>query len=373
MNFDLTEEQKLLKESARNFLSRECPRDLVRTLEEGREFPPELWRKMIDLGWTGLIIPVEYGGSGASFLDLAILFEEIGYHICPSPLFATVVLGALPVMAWGTPGQKEDLLPKIAGGERIMTLAVDEPGAYRRAASIATKASAAGDGFVIDGTKLFVPDADRADLLLCAARTGGDEEDITLFIVEKDAPGITVTPLQTLTGDRQFEVVFSGVPVGKERILGEPDRAWPIVEDIQRKATVVLCAEMIGGAQAVMDMSLEYARERTQFNRPIGSFQAIQHHFANMLADISGSRYLFLKAAWKISEGRDASMDAAMAKARVGEAYRRVTILGHQIFGGIGFTKEHDMYLYHEHSMTGDLKFGGADLHRARVADELGL
>jgi alkylation response protein AidB-like acyl-CoA dehydrogenase len=377
MDFDLSEEQNILKKTAHDFLAKECPKDLVRKLEESDEgYSPELWQKMARLGWMGLAIPEKYGGGGGSFLDLIILFEEMGYNICPGPFFSTVVLGSLPILTAGSEEQKKEFLPKIASGEIILTLALTEPSASYDASSLRVSAHSDNDEYVINGTKLFVPDANNADYLLCVARTrkGKDpEEGITIFMVEAKKPGIKYTLLKTLVGDTQCEVVFDTVRVSKRDILGGVDKGWPVVKDTLEKAAMALCAEMIGGAQAVMDMSLQYAKERTQFNHPIGSFQAIQHHFANMWADINGSRYLLYKTAWEISEEIPAGMEVAMAKSRIGEAYRRVTILGHQIFGGIGFTKEHDMYLYHKRSITGDLTFGNADFHHVNVARGLGL
>lgn len=377
MDFDLSEEQKLLKQSAHDFLSKECPRELVRKLEAGdEEFPPALWKKMAGLGWMGLVIPEEYGGSGGSFLDLVMLFEEIGYNICPGPLFSNVVFGSLPILMAGSREQKKEFLPGIARGEITVTMALTEPSASYDPSSIHVKATAREDKYTLSGTKLFVPYATDADYLLCVAKTGEKkrpEKCISIFIVKNKIPGITITSLTTLAGDRQCEVVFDDVTVATTSILGTHDKGWPIVEAILENASVVSCAEMIGGAQAVMDMSLQYARERTQFNRPIGSFQVIQNYFADMWSDISAARYLLHKAAWKISEGIDAGMDVAMAKSRTGEAYRRVTTLGHQIFGGIGFTKEHDMHLFHERSITGDLNLGQGTFHRERIAKRLGL
>jgi alkylation response protein AidB-like acyl-CoA dehydrogenase len=377
MDFNLSLEQKILQESARDFLSRECPKGLVREFEEtGESYPVDLWRKMADLGWMGLAIPEEYGGSGGSFLDLAILSEAMGYNFCPGPFFSTIVLGCLPILEAGSKEQKKEILPGIAQGKLVMTMALTEPDAGGGAASITAKARPAKGKYVLDGTKLFVPYADYANYILWVGRIGKQTkhaEGIAIFIVEKGTPGITRTKLKTLIRDRQCEVAFKGVRSAKDSILGKPGAGWSIVEDVLEKASVVLCAEMIGGALAVLDMSLQYAKDRTQFNRPIGSFQAIQHHLADMWMDIHGSRFLVYQAAWKISEGMKAGMEVAMAKARVGEAFRRVTILGHQIFGGIGFTKEHDMHLYHKRSITGDLNLGHADIHREKVACYLGL
>lgn len=377
MDFGLSEEQQMLKQTAREFLSRECPRTLTRKIEAGdEEFPRELWNKMAGLGWMGLGIPEKYGGSGGTYLDLVILFEELGYNICPAPFYSTVLFGGLPLLIAGSREQKKEFLPRIARGELILTLALTEPGASHGASSIRLKARAEGDGYRLGGTKLFVPYAAEADYLLCAAKTGerkSPEKNITVFMVDGKAPGITKTALGTLAGDRQCEVVFDDVAAAGSAVLGTPNKGWPVVQRILESATAALCAEMIGGAQAVMDMSLQYAKDRTQFNRPIGSFQAIQHYFADMWTDINGSRYLLYKAAWKISEGLDAGMEVAMAKSRAGEAYRRVTTLGHQIFGAIGFTKEHDMHLFHERSITGDLTLGQAAYQRGLIAGRLGL
>ena len=377
MDLDLSEEQKIIKKSAHDFLMRECPKELVREIVQSeRGYSTELWQKMAELGWMGLIIPEEYGGSGGSFLDLIVLLEEMGYNICPGPFRSAVVLGSIPLLIAGTEAQKNRFLPGIASGDSIFTLALTEPNASYEPSSIETSVRSDGDEYVISGTKLFVPDAHVADYLLCVARTGegNDPEDgITIFIIDTSRRGISLTNLKTIAGDRQCEVIFDEVRVSGEEVLGNINRGWPVARETLERAAVALSAEMIGGAQAVMDMALQYAEDRTQFNRPIGSFQAVQHHFANMWTEINGSRYLLYRAAWKISEGLPASMDAAMAKARIGEAYRRVTILGHQIFGAIGFTSEHDMHLYHRRSMSGDLFFGPAAFHRAQVARELGL
>ncbi|MGD0276135.1 MAG: acyl-CoA dehydrogenase family protein [Syntrophales bacterium] len=378
MDFDLSGEQKLLKDTAHDFLAKECSKELVRSLDAGeKEFPPELWKKMADLGWMGLVIPEEYGGSGGSFLDLVILFEAIGYNICPSPLFSTVVLGSLPIISAGSEQQKKAILPGIASGELIVTMAIAEAEADYQASSIKAEARAIGKEYVVNGTKLLVPYASQADHILLTVRTRESKKNpgdgITIVILPKGTTGVAHTGLKTMVGDRPYEVALHEVRLMKNNILGKLNTGWPIVNDTMIKASVVLCAEMIGGAQAVMDMAMQYAKERTQFNRPIGSFQSIQNYFSDMWGDITGSSYLLHKAAWKISEGINAGMEAAMAKSRIGEAYRRITILGHQIFGGIGYTREHDMHLYHKRSITGDLNFGQSDFQMAKVAERLGL
>jgi len=267
MDLGLSEEQEMLKKSARDFLRRECPKQLVRQLDDSEEgYSLELWRKMAELGWLGLVFPEEYVGSGRSFLDLAVLLEEIDE-------------------------QKTEFLPRIARGEMILSLALTEPSASYDAASVRTKAVARDGEYVIKGTKLFVLNANVADYILCVARTKETrepEDGITVFVVDAKSPGLTCTLLKTLARDKQCEVIFDNVTVSEKNVVGIKDEGWPIVRDILQKAAVAKCAEMVGGAQAALDMAVNYAKERVQFGRPIGSFQAIQHYCANMAMDVSG-------------------------------------------------------------------------------------
>ncbi|MDH4300259.1 MAG: acyl-CoA/acyl-ACP dehydrogenase, partial [Dehalococcoidia bacterium] len=312
MDLGLSEEQEMLKKSARDFLQKECPKRLVRQLDESDEgYSSDLWRKMAELGWLGLVFPEEYGGSGRDFLDLAILLEEMGYNIVPGPFFSTVVLGGLAMLAAGSEEQKKQFLPKIASGEMILSLALTEPAASYDAASVKTKAKARNGEYVIKGTKLFVLNANVADYILCVARTRktkNPEDGITLFLVDAESPGLECTLLKTLARDKQCEVVFDNVTVSERSVVGKRDEGWPVVKDILQKAAVAKCAEMVGGAQAALDMAVNYAKERVQFGRPIGSFQAIQHYCANMAMDVSGSRFVTYRAAWKVSEGLPAAL-----------------------------------------------------------------
>ena len=377
MDLGLSEEQEMLKKSARDFLQKECPKRLVRQLDESDEgYSMELWHRMAELGWIGLVFPEEYGGSGRSFLDLAILLEEMGYNIVPGPFFPTVVLGGLAVLMAGSQEQKKEFLPRIARGEMILSLALTEPSASYDAASVRTEAIARDGEYVIKGTKLFVLNANVADYVLCVARTKettDSEDGITVFLVDAGSPGLKRTLLKTLAHDKQCEVTFDNVTVSEKNVLGKKDEGWPIVRAILQQAAVAKCAEMVGGAQAALDMAVNYAKERVQFGRPIGSFQAIQHYCANMAMDVNGSRFVTYKAAWKLGEGLPAALDAAIAKAWVSEAYGRVTLSAHQIFGAIGFTMDHDIHLYYRQAKAAEIVFGGGDFHRAIVAQELGL
>ena len=377
MDFALNEEQEMLRKMARDFLENECPKSLVREMEEDEKgYSPELWKKMAGLGWMGLVFPAEYGGEGMAFLDLAVLIEELGRALVPGPYMSTVVYCGLAILAAGTEEQKREILTGMAKGDLILTLALTEPSATWNADGVTTKAEPDGNDFVISGTKLFIADAHVADYLLCVTRTseGTDKGDgITLFLVDARSPGISYIPLNTIASDKQFEVVFDKVRVPRQNMLGELDRGWAVIQEMLPKATVAQCAFMVGGAQQVLEMTVNYAKERVQFGKPIGSFQAIQHKCADMAIDVDGCRFIAYQSAWKLSEGLPSALDVSMAKAWVSEAYRRICVEGHQIHGGIGFIKDHDMQLYYRRAKASELIFGDADYHRELVAQQIGL
>jgi len=377
MDFALSEEQEMLKTMARDFLTNRCPKTVVKEMEEDEKgYTPELWREMAGLGWMGLAFPEKYGGGDMSFLDLAILLEEMGRACLPGPFFSTVVLGGLSILDAGSEEQKQEYLKKIASGEVIFTLALTEPSARYDAASITVKATADKDAYILTGTKLFVPDAHIADYLLCVARTkeGKRAEDgTTIFVVDGKSPGISYTVLKTIASDKLCEVVFDQVRIPKENILGELDQGWSEVQKIIERAAVAKCCEMVGGIQQVLEMTVDYAKERKQFGRPIGSFQAIQHYCANMATDVDGSRFATYQAAWRLSEGLPCSKEVAIAKAWTGEAYGRVIALAHQIHGAIGFTMDHDLHFYTRRAKAAQVTFGDADFYREIVAQEMGL
>ena len=377
MDLGLSEEQQMIQTSARDFLEKECPKTLVREMEEDEKgYSAELWKKMADLGWLGLVFPEKLGGSEFSFLDLAVLLEEQGRALLPGPFFSTVVLSGMPILTFGSDAQKAEHLPKIAAGDEIVVFAQTEPSATWEASGVELTAKSLGDNFVLNGTKLFISYGHVADYLLVVARTsdkGSAEDGITLFLVDAKNPGISYEPLKTIASDHQSEITFKNVSVPVGNVLGEVDKGWPIVRKIGAWGAAGKCAEMVGGAQEVLEMSVEYAKQRVQFGRPIGSFQAIQHHCANMVTDVDGSRYIAYEAIWRLSEGLDSDKEVSMAKAWVSDAYRRVCALGHQIHGGIGFTKEHDMQLFFRRAKAAELAFGDGDYHRELVAQHLGI
>ncbi|MCK4787628.1 MAG: acyl-CoA/acyl-ACP dehydrogenase [Desulfobacteraceae bacterium] len=378
MDFTFNNEQNLLRQSIREFLTKECESEFVREMEEDEKgYTPELWRGMANLGWMGLIFPEKYGGTEGDFLDLVVMMEEMGRACLPGPFFSTVVLGGLTILEAGNESQLSEFLLKIVGGDMIFTLALNEPAATKYDPPLITvKASAEKDNYIIDGIKLFVPDANVADYIICVARTEGEmdsREGITLFLVDAKTPGIKCTLLKTVARDKQCEVIFDKVKVPGRHILGELNKGWPCIEKILQKAAVAKCAEMVGGAQRVLEMATGYAKKREQFGQVIGSFQAVQHHFANMLIDIDGGKFITYKAAWMLSEGIPCNREVAAAKAWVSEAYKRVVALGHEILGGVGYMTEHDMTLYSRRAKAAEIAFGDANLYRKVVAQDIGL
>jgi alkylation response protein AidB-like acyl-CoA dehydrogenase len=323
----------------------------------------------------GLPFPEKYGGTGMTFLDLAVLLEEMGKACMPGPYFSTVVLGGFPILDIGTEAQKQEYLPKIAQGKTVFTLALTEPSGSYDAASITAKAVQDGDSWVISGTKLFVPDAQVADYILYVARTDDKakpEEGLTTFIVEAKQAGISHTALDAMSG-KLCEVVFDGVKVSKENILGQLNQGWSGIKGTIDRAVVAKCCLMVGITQQVLDMTVDYAKERKQFDRPIGSFQIIQHYCADMLTDIEGMRLSAYHAAWKLSEGLSCTEEVAAARAWAAQAGERVMGLSHQIHGAIGVAVEYDLHYYTRSLKACELSFGGADVYREIVAQGMGL
>lgn len=374
MDLGLNEAQQMLKNSAQEFLEAECPDTYVREMEEDENgYTSEMWQKLAEQGWLGLIIPEKYGGVELEFQDLAILLEEMGRYMLPGPYFSNVVLGGMSIMDSGTEEQKQEYLPRLAEGQIIVTLALNEPSGRWDAEGIQLSATENGDNYTLNGTKLFVPNAHVSDYIVVAARTGSGENDISLFIVSSQTNGVNQTLLKTIASDRQSEVSFDNVSVSSSSLLGEKNQGWKTIEKVLQWGAIGKCAEMSGGGQSVLDMTVEYAKQRTQFGRPIGTFQAIQHHCANMATDVEGAKFITYQAAWMLSEGLPADREVAMAKAWVSDSYKRVCALGHQSHGAIGFTKEHNMQLYSRRAKAAELAFGDSDLHLDKVAEIIGL
>jgi len=376
VDFGFSEEQEMLRQSARALLEKECPSTVVRKLmDDERGFDPALWKKMAELGWLGLVIPEEYGGGGLSYVDLVLIMEEMGRVGLPSPFIWTVMVAEALKRA-GSDHHKSSLLPKIASGELVATVAYLEPSAVWSAEGIAMSARNEGAGYVLDGTKLFVNDGHIADCLLVAARTGGSgEAGVTLFALERKRAGIAVTRLTTMDQTRKLaELKFSGVKLDAADLVGEVGSGWKILSEIIDRGKVMLAGEMMGGAQKVLEMTVDYAKVRVQFGRPIGSFQAVQHKCANMMIDVEGARSAAYYASWAVSnEVAEAPLAAALAKAAASDAFRRVSADGIQLHGGIGFTWDHDLHLYFKRAKSSEFTFGDANWNRELVAQGINL
>jgi alkylation response protein AidB-like acyl-CoA dehydrogenase len=378
MNFDLNAEQKMLKESAKDFFSKEVDGALVRTLEEDEKgYSPKHWEKMSKLGWLGLLVPEAYGGEGMDLLDMAIVLEEMGSVAMPGPLFTSSVVSALLLLEAGSEEQKKKFLPGLAGGKKIFTLAWNEETAATSPVGIHASAVSKDGQYVLRGRKLFVPYAHISDHIIVAARTaepgGNGDAGISLFLVDRSAQGVGIDVIATSSGEKQCEVRLDQVSVSPDRLLGGLHDGWKILDTVFRKSAVAKCAEMIGGAAKVLKMTVEYACKRVQFGRPIGSFQAVQHHCANMKMLLDASVVITYRACWLIRQGLPWEKDASMCKAWVGESYKKLTALGHQVMGGFGCMEEADHQLFYRRAAWADTVFGNGSHHREAVARFMGL
>jgi len=380
MDFSFTELQEMLKKSAREFLTAKCPKTYVKQMEtDEKGYKPELWQEMAGLGWQGLIIPEKYGGNGtgrAQLLDLAVLIEEMGRAAVPGPFFSSVVLAAGTLLDGGSEAQKEKYLPGIASGKSVATLAMTEKDARYEAQAVVLKATAGKDGYVLTGTKMFVPDAGSADWMLVVARTGdtvNPERGITVFIVDAKSSGISYAPLAGMARDKLFEVAFHRVKVPRENVVGEVGKGWEIARRTAERAAAMKCCDMVGVLQRVLEMTLDYAKERKQFEKPIGSFQVIQHYLAEIATDVDGARFSAYQAAWRLAEGKPCLREVAIAKTFAADAFERTITKSHQIFGAIGVTIDHDLHFYTTRGKAAMLSYGDSDFWREAVAQAMGL
>jgi len=372
MDFGLSEEQEMLQQSAREFLTQECPPTFVREMYKDQDgFSRELYRKMAEQGWTGLLIPEAYDGLSLTMLDMAVLLEEMGRAAVPGPFLFSSVLFALAITQGGSDAQKKTWLPRIASGDAIGTLAFLEVEDRLDAAGVTLKATERSDGYTLAGTKMFVPFAAVADVLLVAARTSGQgEEGVSLFLVERESAGVTLNPLQIFDQTRRiYEVEFKNVVAPKAALVGKEGEGWNILARLLDAACVALAADSLGGAQKALEMAVEYTKVRTQFNRPIASFQALKHMAAEIISEIEPARALVWYAAHAFDvQPHEASRAASLAKARLSDVYSQSTNGAVQMHGGIGFTWEHDMHFWFKRAKWNEFAFGNATYHRERLA-----
>jgi len=369
LDFALNEQQEMIQSLARDFLADEYTDNVLKAAVTEDEYNAELWQKIAAINLTGLGIPEEYGGFG-DFLDLVVVLEEMGRVCFISPFFSSVVLGASTILEAGSEEQKQQYLPAIAKGQYIVTLAITEESDICIPEAITVKAVQQGSDYVINGRKLFVTDAQASDYLICAARTEDSEDTergITLFILDINTNGLSIKPLQTISGDKMGEVVFNNVSVGDDSIMGEKGNGWSYLEKVLQKANATRCAEIVGLSRQALNLALEYAKERIAFGHPIGAFQSIQHRCADMLIDTDGARFITYQAAWKINEGLPAARGAAVAKAWVSQASRRVMKSAHQVHGAIGFSEDHILHYYTKKARVAETGFGDTDFQLEQI------
>ena len=375
MNFGFTEEQELLRAEVRKFLDQNCPLEEVRKLS-GTEsgFSRDFWMRMAELGWVGLTLPEAHGGVGLGWEDLVVVLEETGRTLFPSPLIATV-LAANAIARSGDAAQQKRWLPRLASGAAIGTFAYLEAGDSQDPAATLLRGRRDGDGFALEGEKLFVPDAAAADLCVVAFRTGDGPDALSLGVVERDAKGLTVERLPTMDETKRTgRVRFDGVRVSRDALLGEPGRALPAIARILDEGAVAVTAEAVGAAEAVHQLTTHYAKQRIQFDKPIGQFQGVKHPLAVAYVDIESWRSLCYYAAWTLDAApEEAPLAVSRAKAWASEAFPRIGIEAIGLHGGIGYTWEYDAQLYLKRAKWMRPAFGDADFHFERVAALGGL
>jgi alkylation response protein AidB-like acyl-CoA dehydrogenase len=373
LDFGFSEEQEMLRDAAKRFLADNCSTKFVRQMMADKiAHDAGFWRKLVDLGWPGLLIPEEYGGQGGTFLDMTVIAEEAGKALIPGPFFTSALLAAPILIEGGSAEQKKEVLPRMAKGEFIGTVAIAEAAGRFDADGIQLKASKSGSDHTITGEKFFVPDAHVANGIAVAVRTGGSgEKGITVLLVPPDAKGLTITQLKTVDMTRRLcHLKFDSVKA--TGMLGKENEGWPILRRTLDIATAALAAEMVGTAQKALDMSVEYAKTRVQFGKPIGSFQAVKHKCVDMMVAVENARSLTYFACWTVdTKSPEAATAVPMAKAYASDMAKNVTSEAIQVHGGIGFTWEHDMHLYHRRALAGEANLGNAPVHRETVAKSL--
>ncbi len=371
--FTLNEEQQLLKDAAKSFIQEQAPVTRFRKMrDEGKNgWDADLWRQMVEMGWTGVLVPEEYGGSGLGYLGLGVVLEETGRTLAASPLLSTALIGASALMLGGADAQKQTHLPKVVDGSAIFALAVDE-GPHHAPHKIALKAEKAGAGFKLNGKKTYVADGHLATTLIVAARTGGkagEAQGITLFLVPADAPGVTRTMLKTVDSRGAADIAFKDVTVGADAVLGGVDAGAGLLDQVLDRARIGLAAEMLGQAGQSFEITNDYLKTRVQFGQPIGAFQALQHRAAKMFTDIELTRSCVIAALDALDENRnDIAELASVAKARASDTLHTVSNEMVQMHGGIGMTDAHDSGLYLKRARVQEGLYGGAAFHRDRFA-----
>ena len=371
MDYTFNEYQEMLKRQFRDFMEKEWSIAQLRELQQNKQdYVPEIYKKMAGLGWLGLMIPPEYGGIESDWVDMAIFYEELGRALLPTPHYSSVVLGGQTILAFGTDAQKQEFLPKISKGELIVSLALAEADADARPASFSTKSAPDGDGYMINGAKLFISSAHLADQIVTV--TQGEGGQIAILAVDKNTPGLTCVPLDTLSGERLSEIKYENVKVPQNSLLGKLNGSTALAELLD-KVEIMPCAEMVGGSQAVLEMTLDYTKQRISNDHPIGFFQVIQHKIVDIYMSIEAMRWLLYKAAWLASEGKPFANEAAMLRLYASRTYSWITQHSAHIHGTVSLIIEHDLPFYFRKAKGMQLNLGSADSHDDIICQSIGI
>ncbi len=347
MDLDFSEEQEMLRETVRNVCEKFSPVEVVRKLEDDPVgYSSDLWDQLAQLGLLGLTLPEQYGGSGMSMLDAAVVYEEFGRSLAPTPHFVSSIVSASAILLGGSDAQKKEILAKIAAGETIITPAWLEPKNGYGAKGVQMRAVKDGDAYVLNGVKRHVLFASSATQLLVLARTGDGERDISLLLVDRESPGLTLTQQMTLASDTQYRVDFKDVRVPAAHLVGAENGGWATWDVVMHDAIILAAAQAMGGAEKALEMTVQYSLDREQFGKPLGAFQALSHYMADASTNVDGGKTLVYEAAWARSEGKSIARLAPMAKLFACQTYRDLTAMAEQIHGGMGFTLEYDIQLY---------------------------
>ncbi|MBW2426368.1 MAG: acyl-CoA/acyl-ACP dehydrogenase [Deltaproteobacteria bacterium] len=370
MNFGFTEEQELLRAEVRKFLDENAPLGRVRELTEaGGDCGPELWGRIAELGWVGLTMPEEHGGVGLDLETMIVVLEETGRSLFPSPLISTV-LAAKAIERFGSADQQARWLPGLADGSRVGTFAFLEQSDCFSAAGVETTAKVDGDELILSGEKLFVTDAGRADLFVVAVRGGSQSEAISLVVVEKGLDGVSAHDLEAMDLTKKIgRLSLDDARIGADCVLGELGEAWPAIEWLLDLGAALVTAEAVGAAEAALDITTRFAKERIQFDEPIGRFQGVKHPLAEIYVDVESFKSLAYYAIWALDQGaEDAKLAISRAKAYCADAFPQAGIMGVQLHGGVGYTWEYDIQLYLKRAKWIRPVFGDADHHYERIA-----
>ncbi len=347
LDLEFDQEQELLRQTVREMLQRHCPLDVVRAMEDDPVgYPAELWTQLGDLDLIGLLLPEEYGGSGMSLIEGVALYEELGRALAPTPHFVSAVMSGGVLAEAGSTEQKDRWLRAIATGEAVLTPAWLEPENGFSPRGVEVRAIPSGSGFTLSGVKRHVAFASSADRLVVLARTGDDEEDVDLFLVDPAASGVSLRQQFTIASDTQYEIAFSDVVLVEADRIGAAGTGWATWQSVLEPALVLLAAQAVGGARYALEITTQYALDRHQFDKPLGAFQALAHYLSDAVTNLDGAEQLVHEAAWAAANGRPLTSLAPMSKLFACSTFRDITAMAQQIFGGIGFTLDFDIQLY---------------------------